>query len=156
MSVPLHLTKDQISQLEQHARSTYPQECCGVLVGHCTPASWQVNQIYAVANAWSTGCLPPDIETQPKNPHSPADRYWIAPADLFQIMKSSRADGLQIIGIYHSHPDHPALPSECDRRLAWPEYCYVILAISQGQVHEQRCWQLDATQQFQEVTIAIS
>lgn len=85
--------------------------------------------------------------------HSPRDRYWIDPADLLRIMQSSRAEGNEIIGIYHSHPDHPALPSECDRQLAWPEYAYVILSVNSRQILDYRCWQLNSDHQFQEVAI---
>jgi proteasome lid subunit RPN8/RPN11 len=57
-------------------------------------------------------------------------------------MKQAREDGLEVVGIFHSHPDHPAVPSECDRRLAWPQYLYVILSVERGQVVDVRHWVL--------------
>jgi proteasome lid subunit RPN8/RPN11 len=149
--VPLILTPEQCRQLETHARSTYPAECCGVLVGFRTDTAAQVITVHPTPNAWSPDALPGTIRTD----HSVRDRYGIAPADLFAIMKSSRAAGWDIIGIYHSHPDHPAQPSECDRQLAWPEYCYVILAVTATAVIDRRGWQLDAQQQFGEVEIRV-
>jgi proteasome lid subunit RPN8/RPN11 len=64
-------------------------------------------------------------------------------------MRDARDRGMDIIGIYHSHPDHPASPSECDRQLAWPQYSYVILSIERGEVRELYSWQLDDYHQFQ-------
>jgi proteasome lid subunit RPN8/RPN11 len=138
--VRLILTPDLIQQLEKHARSRYPEECCGVLVGQRIGDISQVAIVHPVVNAWS---------------HSPRDRYSIDPADLLAIMQSSRAAGLAIIGIYHSHPDHVALPSECDRQLAWPEYCYVIMSVMAGTIADRRGWQLDDDQQFREVEIRV-
>jgi proteasome lid subunit RPN8/RPN11 len=149
--VSLQLTMTQLQQLETHARSCYPAECCGVLVGRRTAAIDQVIAIYPTTNAWSPDCLPGTISPE----HSKRDRYWIDPADLFAIMQSSRAAGWTIIGIYHSHPDHPAIPSECDRQLAWPEYCYVILSVMAGTGGDWRGWRLDDRHQFHEVEIRV-
>ncbi len=153
--VPLRLTADQLQQLKHHAQATYPQECCGMLVGRLLP-ELEVTTIHPVQNSWTPDCVPPDLQISDPNGHSPRDRYWIDPADLLHIMKSSRAKGEAIIGIYHSHPDSPALPSECDRRLAWPEYVYVILSVSAVQIIDYRCWQLNSDHQFQEIEIPVT
>jgi proteasome lid subunit RPN8/RPN11 len=68
---------------------------------------------------------------------------------MLQVQRSARERELEIIGIYHSHPDHPAVPSECDRRLAWPVYSYVILSVQSGQVMACQSWRLDDQHQFQ-------
>jgi proteasome lid subunit RPN8/RPN11 len=78
-------------------------------------------------------------------------------------MRSARAQSLEIIGIYHFHPDHPAVASETDglrpagghRQLAWPQYFYVIVSVIQGQATDCRCWQLDATEQMRPVALQI-
>lgn len=144
----LKFAESHLTQLKQHARSTYPQECCGVIVGD--RATQTVSAVHAVRNAWTPDCLP--LEFAPaETSHSSHDRYWIDPADLLRLMKASRAEGAAILGIYHSHPDHAAIPSVCDRQLAWPEYVYVILAVNSSQVTDCRCWQLDQSRQFQAV-----
>jgi proteasome lid subunit RPN8/RPN11 len=86
-------------QVHEHARSGYPFEVCGVFVGR----EGAVLQVERVANR----------ETE-----SPRVRYQIAPEDLFRIQREAREAGHEILGYYHSHPDHPARPSETDRRIA--------------------------------------
>lgn len=133
----------------------------------------QVMQVIPVANAWEPGLLeeggssshgagdshPADPQDQP-NPHGAHDRYWIDPADLLRIQREARDQALDIIGIFHSHPDHPAVPSECDRRLAWPGYSYVIAAVRGGQATDVQSWRLSDRQQndhqqFEPETITI-
>lgn len=82
-------------------------------------------------------------------PLSKTRRYWIAPETLLKEMKDARAKGLEIIGIYHSHPDHPAVPSECDRHFAWSEYSYIIVSVQHGKAVDTRSWSLDEQHQFQ-------
>lgn len=81
--------------------------------------------------------------------HGAHDRYWIDPADLLRIQKQARDQGLEILGIVHSHPDHPAIPSECDRRLAWPVYSYLIASVCGGQVIDLQSWRLNDAQRFE-------
>ena len=85
------------------ARAGHPFEVCGVLLGHADAAGVVVEQAVAVANQERT---------------APRTRYEIAPEDLFRLQREARAAGRDIVGFYHSHPDHPARPSETDRRLA--------------------------------------
>lgn len=76
-------------------------------------------------------------------------RYEIAPQEILAAMKDARSQGLDIIGIYHSHPDQPAVPSECDRAAAWSHYSYAIVSVSEGRLVDLRCWSLDDQQMFQ-------
>jgi proteasome lid subunit RPN8/RPN11 len=82
-------------------------------------------------------------------PATKQKRYWIKPATLLQAQKYARDRGWDIIGIYHSHPDHPALPSECDRQWAWPDYSYVIVSVTQAKADPIQSWVLDGQHQFQ-------
>lgn len=75
-------------------------------------------------------------------------RYSIDPKDMLRSQKQAREKGLKIIGIYHSHPDHAAVPSECDRSQAWPEYAYIILSVQKAQAVDIRNWALDSEHQF--------
>jgi proteasome lid subunit RPN8/RPN11 len=111
-----------------HAEADYPRECCGLILG----VGDRVEAIEPMVNVW-TGEVG----------HSVRDRYAIDPAEMLRVMKSCRERGLEIIGIYHSHPDHPVEPSECDRAQAWPQYRYVILSVALGKVVNMGVWVLE-------------
>ena len=83
-------------------------------------------------------------------------RYTIDPRDMLRSQKAAREKGLNIIGVYHSHPDHVAEPSECDRAQAWPEYAYTILSVQQGKTADVRNWSLDSDHQFQPEAMEVS
>jgi proteasome lid subunit RPN8/RPN11 len=80
---------------------------------------------------------------------SKQSRYTIAPPDIFQAQKRGRDLGLEIIGFFHSHPDHPAIPSTCDRDRAWEVYSYPIVSVVQGKASEMKSWLLDGNRIFQ-------
>jgi proteasome lid subunit RPN8/RPN11 len=73
---------------------------------------------------------------------SPRNRFSIAPDDFRAAERAARERGLELIGWYHSHPDHPPLPSEYDREQAWPWYSYIILSVVHGAPREIRSWRL--------------
>lgn len=132
--------------MQSHAKQVYPEECCGLLLGLTEPEGNRLVEVRAVQNAWDEQIA---SEMEANSSVTKARRYWISPEEMLVAMRDARDRGMDIIGIYHSHPDHPALPSECDRQLAWPQYSYVILSIQQGEVRELYSWQLDAHHQFQ-------
>ncbi len=86
-----------------HARSGYPHEVCGVLLGRWVLGVRRVEEVVAVVN---------------REPDDPRARFQIAPEDLVRVQREARQRGREILGYYHSHPDHPAEPSETDRRVA--------------------------------------
>ncbi|MCU0567561.1 MAG: M67 family metallopeptidase [Oculatellaceae cyanobacterium Prado106] len=140
-----------------HASRTYPEECCGLLLGQRdrpTPTSKnsplkQVLEIRETVNAWDREVGEELTTVIPHLGTGKSDRYFIDPKDLLNAQRYVRDRGLEIVGIYHSHPDHPAVPSESDRLLAWPEYSYLILSLQQGQVVDWQSWCLDDQHQFQ-------
>jgi proteasome lid subunit RPN8/RPN11 len=73
---------------------------------------------------------------------SPERRYLIAPEDMLDAEKEARRLGIDIIGVYHSHPDHPARPSEFDREHAFPWYSYVIVSVQKGEPENLTAWVL--------------
>ncbi|MEB3289013.1 MAG: M67 family metallopeptidase [Leptolyngbya sp.] len=168
----LHISQPQYLRIQEILNTAYPQEGCGVLVGKrvfeaamdaqmgdsssSQELYREVAQVIPVVNAWEPGLL---AETgggyDPPTTHGTHDRYWIDPADLLRIQRDARDQGLEIIGIMHSHPDHPAVPSECDRRLAWPVYSYVIASVCGGQVAQVHSWRLNDHQQFEPEAIKI-
>ena len=121
----LFLTTDQVDAIRAHGAADYPHECCGFLVGTAGP-----EKVVRVVRARNT------------RDDSPRNRFEIDPGELVKIDRVARAEGLSVIGFYHSHPDAPARPSEYDREHAWPGYCYVIVSVQKGQPGEMRNWRL--------------
>ena len=89
----------------------------------------------------------PDQEADPSL--TKTRRYWIDPKEMLEAQRHGRHRQLDIIGVYHSHTDHPAIPSECDRACAWLHYSYMIVSVHQGSTQDMRCWSLDESEQFQ-------
>jgi proteasome lid subunit RPN8/RPN11 len=73
---------------------------------------------------------------------SPRNRFSLTADDVLQAEKAAKAQGLEVIGWYHSHPDHPARPSDFDRDHAWPWYSYIIVSVHQGVPQDMTSWQL--------------
>ena len=109
---PIALSDSQILSMRAHAESTYPEECCGLLLGRVTAGVKTLVEVWPTQNAWSAEAeenWPEQKELTEKR------RYAIAAEDMLGAMKYGRDRTLDIIGIYHSHTDCPAVPSECDR-----------------------------------------
>ena len=143
-----------------------------------------VFELAALNNQWTPDALtenvghasePSDGEKTGNTPNSKHRRYHIDPKDMLRVQKQARAQGLSIIGVYHSHPDHVAEPSECDRALAWPEYAYVIVSVHGPRARslegrapdghgkenaikavDVQNWALDSEHQFQPEAIRVS
>lgn len=141
--------------------------------------SKSVFELAALNNEWTPDALtenmvnadqPSHGEKPGEKPNSKHRRYHIDPKDMLRVQKQAREQGLSIIGVYHSHPDHVAEPSECDRALAWTEYAYVIVAVHgpnrqelEGHGKENAIkavdvqnWALDSEHQFQPEAIKVS
>ena len=140
------IAPNHLATLHRHLESTYPQEGCGLMLGTIEPGIIQIHQVIPTTNVWN------DPE---ETDRSLRDRYEIDPREMLAAMKTARQNNLEIVGIYHSHPDHPASPSECDRSLAWSSYIYVICSVDRGIVSTTTAWQLDDRQQFQPVEITV-
>jgi proteasome lid subunit RPN8/RPN11 len=114
----LRLTKAIYQSIRAHGEETYPDECCGALLGTSTPNGWLVTQAVRAGN------------TRTDSAHN---RYNIAPGELVKIERDARRQGLGIAGFYHSHPDHPPHWSLTDLSEAhWLGCSYVITAVAQG------------------------
>jgi proteasome lid subunit RPN8/RPN11 len=132
--IPLDLDK----RLRSHVESTYPEEVCGLLLGKFT-------ETHGITIAL--------LETENAYPGDRKKHFEIAPEVMLQAQKSAREQDLEIIGVYHSHPDHLAIPSATDRQLAWPQYFYLIVAVDSGKAIDLRAWRLDDEGNFQEEAI---
>ncbi|GEM_PF-39516 len=149
-TVGIKLLSEHLQTICTHAESTYPEECCGVILGYLTDGGKIAVEVVPTANAWNTeGANFPDHD--PLN--SPKTRYAIASRLLLQLQREGRDRDLNIIGIYHSHPNYPPTPSECDRLYAWSEYSYIIVSVQNGKASEFQSWSLDEYHQFQSETI---
>ncbi|MEO0647042.1 MAG: M67 family metallopeptidase [Cyanobacteria bacterium J06650_10] len=166
----LELSSQQIADISAHAEQAYPEECCGLMVGKIMPQAdsqtkltyKHIVQLFPMSNEWTADTLPAEDSTievarsMSDNPiFTRARRYWIDPKDMLQVQKQARAQGLNILGIYHSHPDHVAEPSECDRSRAWPEYAYTIVSVRNGKAVDVQNWTLDSDHQFQSEAIKV-
>ena len=116
--MPLHIPQPLYDQLRHHGEETYPHECCGILLGKSTDADLHVTEILRAGN------------TRTDSAHN---RYNIAPQELIAAQRQARKSDLDIVGFYHSHPDHPAQYSPTDFAEAhWFGCAYVITAIEKG------------------------
>lgn len=115
----LVISESLFKQLRLHGEHTYPHECCGVLVGEFDEAGDKtVKTVVSCGN------------TRTDSPHN---RYHISPAELVRIQRESRVAGYDIVGFYHSHPDHPAQWSSTDLAEAhWTLCSYVITSVEKG------------------------
>jgi proteasome lid subunit RPN8/RPN11 len=110
------------AKIRTHGEETYPYECCGVLLGSSTPEANEVAEVVRAGN------------TRTDSAHN---RYHIAPQELVRIQRQAREQDLDIVGFYHSHPDHPARWSATDFAEAhWMGCSYVITAVENGSAAE--------------------
>lgn len=138
----LLISDKHLQTISHHAAATYPEECCGFLIGRPAadaPGSMRVSRVLAAQNS---------------RQDSRHNRFEIGPQMVLAAHKEARSAGLEVIGYYHSHPDHPARPSDFDREHAWPGLSYLIVSVRQGKVAETRSWRLqDDRQSFEEETV---
>ena len=114
----LTIPAELYESIRQHGERTYPHECCGVLLGR---ADDQGNAVQVAMEAGNT------------RTDSAHNRYHIAPQELIRIQRKGREQGLDIVGFYHSHPDHPAHWSKTDFEEAhWVGCSYVITGVENG------------------------
>ena len=148
----LQLLPKHLQTIYTHAETTYPEECCGIILGNLTSEGKTVVEVMPTENAWNaeTAAELPGDDTLD---YSKRQRYAIAPQVMLQAQKEARDRKLNIIGIYHSHTDHPGIPSEYDRQLAWQEYSYIIVSVQNGKASDMKSWTLDDSHQFQQEAI---
>jgi proteasome lid subunit RPN8/RPN11 len=148
----LQLLPKHLQTIYTHAETTYPEECCGIILGNLTSEGKTVVEVMPTENAWNaeTAAELPGDDTLD---YSKRQRYAIAPQVMLHAQKEARDSKLNIIGIYHSHTDHPAIPSEYDRQLAWQEYSYIIVSVQNGKASDMKSWTLDDNHQFQQEII---
>jgi len=131
----LRLPTDLRRTLETWAHEGYPNERCGLLLGHVTDLVSEVREVVLARNV---------------NVSRVRDRFELDPEDFIKADARARAEGMEIVGVWHTHPDHPARPSQIDRESAWSGWSYVILSVGSGGVNGVRAWRLDGTEFVEE------
>jgi proteasome lid subunit RPN8/RPN11 len=119
----LRLGSGVLEAIQQHGRETYPHECCGALIGRGGEVA-------------STVALPNITEEGPRR------RFRVSDADYMKVERAASAANADLLGFYHSHPDHPARPSQYDLDHALPFFSYVIISVASGTPGDVRSWKL--------------
>ena len=131
------ILKSAYDGIIKHAEAGFPHEVCGVLMG-------------------TDGKITHYRECRNLNTERAHDRYDLDPESFKESDEWARGNGLEIVGIYHSHPDHPSFASETDRQRAWPEWVYMIFSIHGGRYNDARAWVLeDFDSKFMEVAVEL-
>ena len=111
------------AEIRRHGEETYPHECCGALVGRGSRVT-------------ATVALPNTTEEGPRR------RFMVRPSDYRMAEQKASELGGDLLGFYHSHPDHPARPSQYDLDHAWPTFAYIIVAVAEGKSQAMTVWYL--------------
>jgi proteasome lid subunit RPN8/RPN11 len=123
MTVGVRLDPQVDAAIRAHGSETYPNECCGALIGRD-------------GNVTETLALPNTTEEGPRR------RFMVRPQDYRAAEQRAADSGGELLGFYHSHPDHPARPSQYDLDHAWPFFSYVIVSVRDGVSGDMTAWRL--------------
>lgn len=141
-SIMLRLSSEAAAAVAAHAEATYPDECVGLLFGSIEGAVKTAMAAYGVENRWAGQVSLAESD----DPTSRRDRFFLDPRDYLRADREARARGLEIMGCYHSHPDHPAVPSERDRvgsqAIGGSSFAFVIQSVRAGKAAEIASWLL--------------
>jgi proteasome lid subunit RPN8/RPN11 len=121
----MKITDAQLKQIYAHAKETYPHECCGFLLG-----------------GFDDGGLVRLVRRATNQNSERTDRFIISAAEFAEVQLAADEAGLDIIGIYHSHPDWPAIPSQTDMDNAWDDIYYLIASVHEGRPLNTQIWRL--------------
>lgn len=129
----LKISAELADKIRHHGAETYPHECCGALLGRDTEIADR--SVYREIHA-----LHPLVN---RREDSPQNRFSVSSQDVLDAEKAARQQKLEVVGWYHSHPDHPARPSQYDREHAWPWYSYIIVSVANKIPEEMTSWRLN-------------
>ena len=126
----IQLSEQHRHEIAAHGERDYPHECCGLLLGAFAAAGVKtIAEIYPISNA--------------REEQARRNRFLITPEEFREGEHYAETNRLDVIGFYHSHPDHPAVPSGYDLEHAWPLYSYVVVAVGAGVAGELRSWEME-------------
>ena len=130
--------------IADHGERDYPYECCGLLLGAFAPdgGAKTIVEVYPISNA--------------REEAAKRNRFLITPQEFREGEQYAEQSGLDIVGFYHSHPDHPAVPSGYDLEHAWPVYSYIVIAVGAGVAGDLRSWEMETDRsKFSEEKISL-
>lgn len=134
------ISRNELQTISKHAEETYPEECCGFLLGV------DLNQGKILRSISVTNASDDDRRR----------RYSVHPMDIIRADEAAKVDGLEVVGIYHSHPDSEPRPSRTDLDYAWPLYTYVIIAVKNKRTTDAEAWKLSEDRtRFEQVELKI-
>lgn len=133
----LAISTELAEGIRRHGAETFPHECCGALLGRDISNEFgqeqrEVSALFPLIN---------------RRDDSPRNRFAVTAEDVRDAEKAGRQQNLDVVGWYHSHPDHPARPSQFDRDHAWPWYSYIIVSVMAGLPAEMTSWRLNDDRQ---------
>lgn len=138
----LELHPDLLGRIHAHGEDAYPEEGAGFLLGSTETTSRRVTEILTLSNA--------------REDAARHNRYLLTAQDMLRAEDEADKLGLEVVGVFHSHPDHPNQPSEFDREWAMPWFSYIITSVHSGNAVQSRSWRLvDDRSKFVEETIQI-
>ena len=138
----LHIPQEILQRIQLHGEDAYPEEGAGLLLGEVRGQGPQVREILPLENEREAGAR--------------HNRYQLSPQDYLQGEEIAENLGLAVLGVFHSHPDHPNRPSDFDRQWAWPNFSYIITSVLKGKAAESRSWRLKEDRKtFSEEQIAV-
>ncbi|MCA1574479.1 MAG: M67 family metallopeptidase [Acidobacteria bacterium] len=126
----IKLAAPQRNEIAAHGERDYPYECCGLLLGSFSEdGDGKIcSEIYPISNA--------------REEEAKGNRFLIRPEELRRGEKYAASKSLDVVGFYHSHPDHPAVPSTYDLDHAWPVYSYILVAVKSGRAEDLLSWEM--------------
>lgn len=137
----IRLSEKIVDEIELHAEQTYPEECCGMMLGFSKDGIHTIEEVIKIDNS------------QDKNRRR---RFFITPEQYRQAEQLARKWKMELLGFYHSHPDHPAAPSVFDTDHALPWFTYVIVSVEHGKAAAMTAWLLNEERtQFMERMIVV-
>jgi proteasome lid subunit RPN8/RPN11 len=134
----LVIEQNPLDEMYQDALKSFPDECCGFFFGKEVDKERIITDILIVNNS---------------KEGDKRRRFEISPKDYLNAERFADEKGLQLLGVYHSHPNHPAIPSEHDRIAAQPYFSYIIISVKENGIEAIHSWQLNDNFQFEEETI---
>ena len=123
--MPLKIGRGDVGHIHEHAKEAYPEECAGAIVG------MDVGEMKIVVDVWRAENVHEEERSR---------RFLIDPLVYMKLEEQADERDMELLGVYHSHPDHPAEPSEYDREHAWPNFSYIIASVGADRVEDMRSW----------------